>query len=380
TTLINPRTVPDPDWATNYGNQTLVWRSTDDGKTWQHIELLPGVDMHSAQSTGFSDPDFAMDAGGNLYGTEIDLANVAVFSSHDNGKTWPDANAVADSGDRPWLAGREDGVVYLRITGNLQKSTDGGATWTTLTDPPNAYGKLMTDPTDPQGLYIPVNPSQGAGVVVSRDDGHTWTTYKVPGSKRIDNTTITGVGVDSDGWVYEGYIQGTELKFASWNPETTEWSTPVTIPRTTAGSRLMWVWTVAGDAGRAAVGWYELVPVTGQANVFDIRPHIAVTENARGTTLTCPDGSSRSFDPRFSVADAVGRATYRGPQPCTGTGCNVTGDRRLGDFFTINFDQEGKVFLTTGDTTLLGPAGQPNTQSHPLFSIATDSSPKLIAP
>jgi hypothetical protein len=238
----------------------------------------------------------------------------------------------------------------------------------------------MADPTDPEGLFIPVNPSQGAGVVVSRDDGNTWTTYRVPGSKRIDNTTITGVGVDSEGWVYEGYIQGTELKFSSWNPSTTEWSAPVTIPRTGSGSRLSWVWTVAGDAGRAAVGWYELVPVTGQTNVFDIRPHIAVTENARGSTIGCPDGSSRSFEPSFSVSDAVGRAIYRGPQPCTGTGCNITGDRRLGDFFTINFDQEGKVFLTTGDTTILGPAGQPNTQSHPLFSIATDSSPRLVAP
>jgi hypothetical protein len=93
-TLINPKTVPDPNWVQNYRNQTLVWRSQNDGST-----------------------------------------------------TWPQADAVADSGDRSWLAARGNGVVYGRITGNLQKSTDGGRTWKALTDPPNGYSQLMTDPT-----------------------------------------------------------------------------------------------------------------------------------------------------------------------------------------------------------------------------------------
>jgi photosystem II stability/assembly factor-like uncharacterized protein len=378
TTLIKPQTVPDPDWVQNYRNQTLVWRSTDDGATWQHIEVLPLTNMHSPTSTGFSDPDFAKDSAGNLYGTEIDLANVSVFSSHDGGKTWPDANAIADSGDRPWLAARGPNVVYLRVTGDLEKSTDGGQTWTTLTDPPNAYGKLFADPTDPNGLLIARNPAQGAGVVVSRDDGQHWTTYPVPGSKRIDNTVITGVGVDKQGWAYEGYIQGTSMLFSSWDPSNQQWASPVTIPRVGTGSRLMWAWTVAGAGGRAAVGWYELTPVAGQTNTFDIRVYVAVTENAHGTTVTCSDGSTKFVPPMFSVADAIGRPIYRGAQPCTGTGCNASGDRRLGDFFTVNYDAAGKVFVTTGDTQITGPAGQPDTQSHPLFAIADSGSPRLV--
>ncbi|MFN2545668.1 MAG: hypothetical protein ABR600_14015 [Actinomycetota bacterium] len=371
TTLFNTRTAPNPNWVRDYRNQTLVWRSTDDGATFKRIEFIPGA--HTANTSGFSDPDFAIDSAGNLYGTEINLVNVSVFSSHDNGQTWPDGDPVADSGDRPWLAARGNGEVYLRITGNLQKSTDGGATWTALTDPPG-YGKIFIDPTDPKGLYQATN----NGVAVSRDDGNSWQTYAIPGASNSPSVMET-VGVDNDGWVYYGYLQGKDIKFASFDPATTEWSTPVTIRTVPSTYQTMWAWTVAGDAGRAAVGWYELVPVAGTSN-FDIHVHVAVTQNGRGSTFGCADGTTVQVPPQFSEADAMGRAIYTGPKPCSGTGCNATGDRRLGDFFTINFDKDGKVFVTTGDTTTTsGAPGVPDQISHPLFAIATDDSPKLVA-
>src|SRR5207245_9402127 len=46
------------DFLVGYTNQTLTWRSTDDGKTWKYIgfEGLP-AGPHSATSTRFSDLD-----------------------------------------------------------------------------------------------------------------------------------------------------------------------------------------------------------------------------------------------------------------------------------------------------------------------------------
>jgi hypothetical protein len=79
----------------------------------------------------------------------------------------------------------------------------------------------------------------------------------------------------------------------------------------------MWAWTVAGDAGRAAVGWYELVPVAGTSN-FDIHVHVAVTQNGRGSTFKCPDGTTVQVPPQFSETDASGRPIYTGPKPCSG--------------------------------------------------------------
>jgi BNR/Asp-box repeat protein len=372
TTLAYLRTAPDADFYTGYRNQTLVWRSTDNGKTWKRSEIAPGSGGHSAMSTGFSDPDFARDAAGNLYGTEIDLANVSVFSSHDNGVTWPDANPIADSGDRPWLAARAKDEVYLRITGNLQKSTDGGKTWTKLTDP-NAYGKIYIDPTDPKGLYA--GSGNGVGVEVSRDDGMSWTSYPITGA--TNNSVMQSIGVDKSGFVYYGYVEKNQVKFASFDPKAKKWSTPVTIPRVGKGTPF-WAWTVAGDDGRAAVAWYEATPVDGATDVYEVRAYAAATTNARGSRQRCPGGATVHVDPQFSVADVAKRPIHVGQLPCNGTGCNARGDRRLGDFFTINYDAKGRLFITTGDTTLKNAAGGELMVSRPLFVGATDSSPRLL--
>jgi hypothetical protein len=141
----------------------------------------------------------------------------------------------------------------------------------------------------------------------------------------------------------------------------------------------MWVWTVAGDDGRVAVGWYEYVAVPGQSGVYEIRVAVAVSTNARGSTHTCEDGTTIQVPPQFSLADVADRPIHTGQVPCTGTGCNVSGDRRLGDFFTVNFDRLGRVFVATGDTTRVATGGVQYTQASPLFVRATDDSPRLLA-
>src|SRR3712207_4378485 len=103
------------DFAVGYYNQTLNWRSTDAGKTWSYVGtagLHEGP--HSALSTGFSDPGYAMDKNGNLYNVEIDLANIAVFVSNDDGQSWNLSNPQITAGDRPWMvAGDEPNEAFL---------------------------------------------------------------------------------------------------------------------------------------------------------------------------------------------------------------------------------------------------------------------------
>jgi hypothetical protein len=379
TTLFQPKTVPEADWFTQYGNQTYVWRSTDDGQTWKRIEIAPGVPLHTTPSTGLSDPDFAMDSAGNLYGTEINLANVAVFSSHDNGQTWPDGNPVADSGDRPWLTARGPNEVYLLISGNFQKSTDGGKTWVSRTNPNGAYGDITVDPSDPQGLLVGTN----NGLMVSRDDGVTWETSSMEGGTN-GASVMKSIGVDKEGYAYYGHIQSNEVRFSSWNPATGEWAPDVTIPRIGNPAAIpMWSWTASGDAGRAAVGWYERIKVasgqTAALDTYEVRVYVAVTENARGSSVTCPDGSVVEVPPQWSVADAAGRPIHVGQSPSSGTGSNVAGDRRLGDYFTINFDRLGRVFVMTGDTRLTNVHDTQYYVARPLFIPSDDDSPRLLA-
>jgi hypothetical protein len=97
---------PDPASASCYQNHVWIWTSEDQGKTWQ-------LRNEGISNTGFSDPDLTEDAGGAIYDTGIDLANDALFSSTDGGKTWPNGTVQCHEGDRPWLAGGVAGEVFL---------------------------------------------------------------------------------------------------------------------------------------------------------------------------------------------------------------------------------------------------------------------------
>jgi hypothetical protein len=97
---------PDPSTASCYQNHVWIWTSEDQGKTWQ-------LRNENLSYTGFSDPDLTTDAAGTIYDTGIDLANDALFSSPDGGKTWPTGTAQCHEGDRPWLAGGVAGEVFL---------------------------------------------------------------------------------------------------------------------------------------------------------------------------------------------------------------------------------------------------------------------------
>jgi hypothetical protein len=390
----DPSAVPGAgDFAGSYYNQTLNWRSTDGGKSWAYIGLAGApAGPHSATSTGFSDPDLTMDAGGKIYNTEIDLANVAVFSSPDDGQSWPVANPVAGSGDRPWLTGAEADEVFLYINlsvtgggGNeLLRSTDGGVTFLSVSKNIPATGKMIVDPLNPKkGLIGPMDP---AGAAISADDGATWKPYPI---NLGDSTQFFGaVAVDRAGWIYSvsaGGYQGTgdaeangSVHFAYFNRDTKKWSEPVDIPIPEGDA--LWPWIMAGDDGRVAVVWFQ----NHKGKPDEFYAYAAYTTNAHGATVRCNDGSTRKVAPKFSVANASGRPIHKGQICLSGTACNANpnfegGDRRLGDFFTVNFDHDGTIFIASADTMLLADqTGSPKPVSNPIF-IKQSSGEKLLA-
>src|SRR5256714_2537286 len=104
----------DFSFVSNYCNQVNIWTSPDGGVNWYRDRYLGTTCPTSpAINTGFSDPDLTQDAGGRVYNTGIDLANDALFSSVDGGKTWDRGTADCHDGDRPWLAGAKPNQVYL---------------------------------------------------------------------------------------------------------------------------------------------------------------------------------------------------------------------------------------------------------------------------
>jgi len=372
----NPEAVAGAgDFAGSYYNQTLNWRSEDGGESWQYIGLAgAGTGPHSASSTGFSDPDLTMDAGGKLYNVEIDLANVAVFASPDDGQSWPTANPVAASGDRPWVTGAEADEVflYVNLPKQLWRSTDGGLTFSLVNQDFPADGKLLVDPLNPKkGLIGP----SGSGIAISPDDGQTWKDY--PGTLGRSTQFFGAVAVDRAGWAYAasagGYSGSTDadangsVAFNYFDRQKKKWaSRPIDIPIPKGDA--LWPWIIAGDDGRVAVVWYQ----THGSDSDEFYIYAAYTTNAHGTTVRCSDGSKRFVPPQFSVANASGRPIHKGKICLSGTTCNANpnfegGDRRLGDFFTVNFDHTGRMFIVSADTTLKSPTGGPKPVANPLF-------------
>lgn len=377
------------DFVKGYSNETLNWRSTDGGKTWTYVGL-PVVGAHTATSTGFSDPDYAIDASGRIYNTEIDLANVSVFSSGDDGQSYSRGNPEVTSGDRPWLTGGGENEVYLYVNTLQQifRSGDGGITWT-LQSQSNSQGpdaKMYIDPLHRKtGLIGPHNPQ---GVAISKDQGKTWKAYD--GADLGPTVDFFGaVAVDKAGYVYRaaagGYKGSSDNKadgsvtFNYFDRKTNAWGTPVTIP--TGAGDMLWPWVVAGDDGRVAIAWLQSKP--GKPTEFYM--YVAQTLNAHGTTVTCPNGHKKFVPAQWTVANASHTPVHKGPICLNGTACNAStdfpaGDRRLGDFFTINFDKDGRLFVTGGDTTLPNPLGGPKPVGNPIFIAATSGGKMLKHP
>lgn len=386
----NPSALPGVrDYAVGYWNQTLNWRSADGGRTWEYIGLFGQREgPHTLTSTGFSDPDLTMDEGGRIYNVEIDLVNVAVFSSVDDGQSFPFGNPESASGDRPWVTGQEADEVYLYVNlpKQLWRSTNGGLTYALLPTPP-VSSKLAVDPLNPDhGLIGPVGLG---GFAVSADDGQTWKEHDFgPLGKATQFFGV--VGVDTAGNAYQAAAGGYggandtkpdgEVTFAYYERATGRTNAKKIVIPTPEGDAL-WPWIVAGDDGRVAVVWYQTL--AGKPDNFYI--YAAYTTNGHGTTVTCSDGSTRSVEPQFQVVNASGRPIHVGKICLSGTACNAntnfeSGDRRLGDFFTVNFDLNGRLFIASADTTLKNPLGGPKPVGNPIFMGQTAGDRMLLKP
>ena len=366
------------DYLSGYANQTYVWRSADHGKSWKRIEAISGIGAHTPTSSGFSDPDFAMDGAGTIYGTEIDLANVSVYSSTDDGRSFPNGNPIAGSGDRPWLGALGPGEVFLMINEpeQLLASTNGGATFVPINTNFVPDGHMFRDPLNPKkGLIGP----DGGGAGISADKGQTWQRYPLA---LATNEGFSTVAVDRAGWIYSVAAGGYEgsgagllipstndqdpngiVEFSYFNRKTKKWARPMKMPIPEGDT--LWPWIAAGDDGRVVAVWLQSLAADTQS--FYV--YAAYSTNGHGSYVRCSDGKLHFKPPVFRVVNVSGRPVHVGDICLLGTACNIDPeyDRRLGDYFTVNIDNDGRIFVVVPDTRLRSASGSPKPVANPLF-------------
>jgi uncharacterized protein (TIGR03437 family) len=195
-----PVTLPINDLAIDLSNPAVLWmaltspggaeiaKSTDGGLHWTDVHDFPA---------SFIGPSLATDVGGIVIDPtnssrvyvccayQIGVSLSAVYRTDDGGKTWTLGGSAPTSGSLgvsvSVIDPRSPSTLYAAWYGGLVRSTDVGATWSSVSLPPGApqsgYEPAVIDSV---GLLYLINDS---GVLLrSPDGGSTWTTTRGPWS------------------------------------------------------------------------------------------------------------------------------------------------------------------------------------------------------
>ncbi len=316
----------DPDseaFFENYRGQVHAWYSTDQGATWTFVDRTLPPD--NAPGSGFSDPDFAIDAAGNVYLSEINLVNVGVSRSTNSGRSYTLQNFFAQTiTDRQWTAAGPTNVLF--IVGN----PDEGGTF----------------PTDPVG-------HQEHTIYRSTDGGKV-------GVGLLSHWPA--IDVDAKGNLYIAWDESGNggrpagIWYASSTTGGRTWSAPARVDPDDRTD--IWPWIAVGDPGKVAVAWFgndHALPGNDaeQAGANDPwNVYVAQTQNGLGCL-----GSNA---PGFRTTRATPEPFHVGTICMGGTVCQAElVDRRLGDYFTIDVDTTGALVAAYSDTRQGGSVSLP---------------------
>jgi photosystem II stability/assembly factor-like uncharacterized protein len=154
----------------------LVFKSTDEGKTWTEIKIPPfpgrvalAIAMHSNGKRMY------------IVGNNIEKGS-GLYRSDDGGATWRHmagkdlriSNGQGSYSSGVFVDSQNPDIVYTMSTA-MYRSTDGGDTFEPFKGAPGGedYHKLWIDPTN--GTRMVVGSDQGASVTL--DDGRTWSLW-----------------------------------------------------------------------------------------------------------------------------------------------------------------------------------------------------------
>jgi hypothetical protein len=382
----------------NYTGQTYIWTSDDNGATWQFRPRTVAPD--GVPASGFSDPEVAVDSDGNVYYSEINLANVAVSASQDNGDTWTLQNYFgAIMTDRQWMEADRPGEFYF-----VANAFGGG----TGTVPNPSLGHYVSKTTDGGKTFTQNVPDRegGAGIGDIRVDKRTGVVYETHhpsyGGRAGDlsmaafrnardgdftpELSVIAPGVDAvshwpafdldpSGNLYVTWDESGQgerpagIYYASSRDGARTWSAPIRVD--TDDRTDIWPWLAVGDDGRVALSWLEAdvaLPDNDAETPGDHgwRIRAAATE----TGLGCAGGGA----PSFAVGTATAEPVHTGTICQGGTLCQAQAiDRRLGDYFSMEVDGTGHMYMGYSDTRVPGAVSLPG-------FVRQASGPALLAP
>ncbi len=178
----NPRVLYAATWRikrTPYslesgGEGSALWKSTDEGNTWENISEKKGLPEGPLGIIGIA----VSPVNSERVWTIIEAKDGGVFRSDDGGETWTKTNSDRSLRQRAWYYSKiyadtqNEDVVYV-MNVSYHKSTDGGRTFKSYNAPHGDHHDLWIAPEDNKRMII----ADDGGAQVSFDGGENWSTY-----------------------------------------------------------------------------------------------------------------------------------------------------------------------------------------------------------
>ena len=366
----------------NYRGQVHAYYSSDHGASWHFVDRSLPPD--NAPNSGFSDPDFAIDAAGTVYLSEINLVNVAMSKSTTSGKSYSLQNFFAMTiTDRQWSAAGPAGVLFL--VGNpdeggtfptdpvghaehtIYRSTDGGKTFSVGVPDDGGLGDIVFD-MSAKTLYEGHYAGGTLSIAAFRQalDPVAQVALTPETSTIADGVSMLShwpaIDTDARGNVYATWDEsgnGSRAAGVWYSYSTTggrTWAKPARVD--TDDHTDIWPWIAVGDPGRVAIAWFgndHALPNNDAEAAGDNDPwnvYVAQTQTGLGCT--------ESTNPGFKVTKATPVPFHTGTICMGGTTCQaMLIDRRLGDYFTIDIDTTGALVAAYSDTRQGGAVSLP---------------------
>lgn len=350
---------PEGHLFTDLGSN--VYRSVDDGRTWQFMA------DPSAPVPNF-DPDLAVSVDGTVWESRLYIACAAVASSQDDGETWASNPAVCPlaGGDRQYVVPTEGGEAYLyfhqlpTFYQTAVKTTDYGLTWLPtgpvefpdhilLANGGSGWGGggfynqatgsvFFTFSYSHTGTTDQLQGVSGAGYSVTRDGGLLWDAGQAAQlqGRQLGLGLVTGAA-DEAGNVYLTFGEAlgdngedVAIYVVASQDDGQTWGEKVRVDDGT-GSHVFPV-IVAGPSGKVAVAYYE-----GSENAFP--------DDMQGTWNVTLAWTNDFFGAgNWSQGQLTSTPVKEGPICISGTTC--TGNREFADYFDAVRMPDGRVGVT----------------------------------
>jgi photosystem II stability/assembly factor-like uncharacterized protein len=200
----------EPWKVTSGGPGSSVYKSTDDGETWNKIQKgLPEElgKMAIAVAPSNSNKVYV------LVESDREKELAGLYTSNNGGESWDKVSGDHRLFQRSWyyieifIDPKNENTLYV-LSAPALKSIDGGKTWEYLEGPHGDYHDLWINPTNPKNMII----ADDGGASVSFNEGKTWSPQS-----NMPTAQLYRINVDNEFPynIYAGQQDNTSLKIAS---------------------------------------------------------------------------------------------------------------------------------------------------------------------